>query len=76
MKTIEGPLAVLRQCKENNLKIKVITRHETGIRGTLTGYIVAFDRLWNIAMKNVTESWIRKKSRKTPPAGNVNSKFL
>nr|XP_021188138.2 U7 snRNA-associated Sm-like protein LSm11 [Helicoverpa armigera] len=69
MGTIDGPLAVLKECVDKRLRIKIITRNDRGIRGTLQGTVVAFDKQWNMALSDVLETWKRKgvKKRKVPP---------
>ncbi|CAG9783368.1 unnamed protein product [Diatraea saccharalis] len=66
---MEGPLAVLKDCVDHRLRIKVITRNATGIRGVLHATLVAFDKQWNLALADVLEIWKRKgqKKRKIPP---------
>ncbi|XP_024083491.1 U7 snRNA-associated Sm-like protein LSm11 isoform X2 [Cimex lectularius] len=71
MKKVEGPLAVLRDCMEKKVKIKVYTRDMCGIRGHLTGFVVAFDKMWNLAMEDVTEVWRRRRKKKIPATGLV-----
>jgi len=44
----EGPLATLRRCVEERLKIKVWTRNYRYVRGICVGYVVAFDKHWNL----------------------------
>uniref|UniRef100_A0A2A4J962 Sm domain-containing protein n=1 Tax=Heliothis virescens TaxID=7102 RepID=A0A2A4J962_HELVI len=69
MDTIDGPLAVLKDCVDKRLRIKIITRNDRGIRGTLHATVVAFDKQWNMALSDVLEIWKRKgvKKRKVPP---------
>jgi hypothetical protein len=43
-----GPLSVLRMCVEQHLKVKVWTRNYKHARGICNGYIVAFDKHWNL----------------------------
>ncbi|XP_063242753.1 U7 snRNA-associated Sm-like protein LSm11 isoform X2 [Bacillus rossius redtenbacheri] len=64
----EGPLAVLRDCMVRRARVKVYTRHMAGIRGHCVAYLAAFDKHWNLALEDVTETWTRKKKRKAPPA--------
>jgi len=45
---LEGPLAVLRHCVCERLKIKVWTRNYRYVRGICVGYLVAFDKHWNL----------------------------
>lgn len=46
---------------DDRVRVKIYTRKQHGIRGTLTGYIEAFDKHWNIALTNVSEIWKRRK---------------
>ncbi|XP_041974403.1 U7 snRNA-associated Sm-like protein LSm11 [Aricia agestis] len=64
-----GPLGALKDCVDQRLRIKVITRKESGIRGELHANLVAFDKQWNLALTDVLEIWKRKapKKRKIPP---------
>ena len=49
--------------------MQVVTRDEKGVRGELHATLVAFDKQWNLALKDVVESWRRKgpRKRKVPP---------
>ena len=40
-----GPLFVLKQCRDNKTRVKVWTRGVAGVRGVLTGFIAAFDKV-------------------------------
>ncbi|XP_014286553.1 U7 snRNA-associated Sm-like protein LSm11 [Halyomorpha halys] len=66
MLNVEGPLAKLREMVENRTRIKVTTRSAWGIRGYVIAYLSAFDKMWNLALEDVTEVWIRKIKKKTP----------
>ena len=37
-----------------------------GVRGVATGFIVAFDKHWNLAMKDVEEQFTRRRASKVP----------
>ncbi|CAK1599276.1 unnamed protein product [Parnassius mnemosyne] len=67
---MEGPLAILKECVDQRLRVKVITRSAAGIRGVLHATLVAFDKQWNLALTDVLEIWKKKavKKRKIPPA--------
>jgi len=60
-----GPLATLGKWKEEKIKVKVWTRGIDKIRGFATGFIVAFDKHWNLALTDVDEQFNRHRSRKT-----------
>lgn len=66
MKSVQGPLKVLRECMERNLEVRNTTRRDTAIRGQVTGYIAAFVKVWNIAIKGAAETWTRSKKKKIP----------
>ena len=40
-----GPLSVLRECVETGARVKVWTRGPASVRGVMTGFIVAFDKV-------------------------------
>ncbi|XP_046967685.1 U7 snRNA-associated Sm-like protein LSm11 [Vanessa cardui] len=65
-----GPLGALKECVDQRLRIKVVTRNANGIRGVLHATLVAFDKQWNLAMTDVLEVWKRKgpSKRKIPAA--------
>lgn len=44
----KGPAGVLRRCLEEYLKVKVWIRSHRFVRGFCIGYLVAFDRHWNL----------------------------
>ncbi|XP_045456636.1 U7 snRNA-associated Sm-like protein LSm11 [Melitaea cinxia] len=69
METMRGPLGALKDCVDQRLRIKVITRNANGIRGVLHATLVAFDKQWNLAMTDVLEVWKKKapSKRKIPP---------
>ncbi|XP_049857173.1 U7 snRNA-associated Sm-like protein LSm11 isoform X3 [Schistocerca gregaria] len=70
MESVKGPLAVLRECVNSQIRIKVVTRSMNGIRGYCEAFVVAFDRHWNLALKDIREVWTRKKKAKVPSIGS------
>jgi small nuclear ribonucleoprotein (snRNP)-like protein len=52
-----GALSVLARCVEQRLRVKVWTRNYKHIRGICVGFIVAFDKHWNLAMVDVDETY-------------------
>jgi len=52
----EGPLGVLCRCVNERLKIKVWTRNYRYVRGICVGYLVAFDKHWNLVWLTDTYS--------------------
>ncbi|XP_064109236.1 U7 snRNA-associated Sm-like protein LSm11 isoform X2 [Macrobrachium nipponense] len=71
MEEIQGPLAVLRRCQQENIRVKVYTRNHSEIRGLVTGYVIAFDKHWNLALRDVDEVFQKKIRCKTPALGDV-----
>lgn len=67
MSTINGPLSYLKECVDKRLQVKVFTRNASDIRGYCLGYLVVFDKHWNVLLQDVTEVWTRKKKRKLLP---------
>ncbi|XP_019641417.1 PREDICTED: U7 snRNA-associated Sm-like protein LSm11 [Branchiostoma belcheri] len=59
----QGPLDVLRSCINEKRRVIVTTRTFKGLRGICTGYLVAFDKFWNLAMADVEEVYHK------PPLG-------
>lgn len=52
-----GPLSLLRQWYQVKQTVRVITRHDRGIRGVATGNLVAFDKHFNLVLRDVEESY-------------------
>ncbi|XP_063603977.1 U7 snRNA-associated Sm-like protein LSm11 [Penaeus indicus] len=75
MQEMKGPLAVLRRCKEENIRVKVYTRNQSEVRGVLTGFVVAFDKHWNLALRDVDEVFQKKIRCKKHALGDV-SRYL
>lgn len=69
--SVSGPLFVLRQCRDQQARVKVWTRGPAGVRGVLTGFIAAFDKHWNLALTDVDEQFTRRRARKAPVRGGT-----
>ena len=50
-----GPLSLLYSILQNRQRVRVMIRYVDCIRGTLTGYLVAFDKHFNMILKDVDE---------------------
>ncbi|MCO5569399.1 hypothetical protein L7F22_023111 [Adiantum nelumboides] len=56
-KSKQGPLSLLAECYQCKLRIKVWTRHTHGVRGTLTGSLIAFDKHINLVLRDIDEEY-------------------
>ncbi|KAM6953197.1 U7 snRNA-associated Sm-like protein LSm11 [Aplochiton taeniatus] len=52
-----SPLGELHRCIEEKIRVKVHIRTFKGLRGVCSGFIVAFDKFWNMAMVDVDETY-------------------
>ncbi|XP_060783543.1 U7 snRNA-associated Sm-like protein LSm11 [Neoarius graeffei] len=52
-----SPLGELNRCVQYRLRVKVHIRSFKGLRGVCTGFVVAFDKFWNLAMVDVDETY-------------------
>lgn len=51
----KGPLSVLYTCLMQRQRVRVVIRYVNGIRGTVTGYLVAFDKHLNMILRDADE---------------------
>ena len=51
----KGPFCVLHTAFVKRQRIRVLIRYVNGIRGTLTGYLLAFDKHFNMILRDVDE---------------------
>lgn len=58
---VTGPMLVLRQSIKEQRRIRVMVRREHGIRGSLEGSLVWFDKFWNLWLRDVDEICQRRK---------------
>ena len=54
---LKGPLRVLGIAAADTRRVKVVTRHKNGVRGSMIGSVVLFDRHCNIAMRDADEEF-------------------
>ncbi|CAL4068375.1 unnamed protein product, partial [Meganyctiphanes norvegica] len=66
MEAQKGPLQQLKVAKDTNRRVKVYTRNDQEVRGVLTGYVIAWDKHWNMVLKDVDEVFQKKIKCKTP----------
>ncbi|XP_040295859.1 U7 snRNA-associated Sm-like protein LSm11 [Bufo bufo] len=52
-----SPVGRLYRCIQERLKVNVHIRTFKGLRGVCSGFIVAFDKFWNMAMVDVDETY-------------------
>jgi small nuclear ribonucleoprotein (snRNP)-like protein len=72
----EGPLVALQHWYAHQQRVRVVTRHNHGIRGVAHGTLVAVDKHWNMVLKQVEEEysvlirmrrkerWVRKQEKR------------
>lgn len=51
----EGPLRLLATWAQQGARVRVVTRHAGGVRGTATGVLRGFDRFMNLLLQDVAE---------------------
>nr|XP_046261600.1 U7 snRNA-associated Sm-like protein LSm11 [Scatophagus argus] len=52
-----SPLGELYRCVQERIRVKVHIRTFKGLRGVCSGFVVAFDKFWNMAMVDVDETY-------------------
>ncbi|KAM4732347.1 U7 snRNA-associated Sm-like protein LSm11 [Anableps anableps] len=52
-----SPLGELHRCVEERIRVRVHIRTFKGLRGVCSGFVVAFDKFWNMAMVDVDETY-------------------
>ncbi|XP_076068221.1 U6 snRNA-associated Sm-like protein LSm11 [Oratosquilla oratoria] len=76
MEDMVGPLRVLRACRETGTRVKVYTRNHSEIRSVITATVVAFDKHWNLVLRDVHELFVRKGKGKTPVLEDDVSRYV
>jgi len=61
-----GPLSVLFKALSKRQRVRVVTRYVDGIRGTLTGYLIAFDKHTNLILQDVDEHYTPRRRNDNP----------
>lgn len=51
----DGPLCILYEAMSRRKRVRVLVRYINGMRGTLTGHLLAFDKHFNLLLKDVEE---------------------
>jgi small nuclear ribonucleoprotein (snRNP)-like protein len=57
-----GPMSVLYMAFTQRQRICVVIRYVNGIRGTLTGYLIAFDKHMNLILQDVDENYTPRRA--------------
>mmetsp|Transcript_26478 Transcript_26478/g.57767 ORF Transcript_26478/g.57767 Transcript_26478/m.57767 type:complete len:264 (-) Transcript_26478:34-825(-) len=52
-----GPLRLMSTWLEQGRRVRVVTRHARGVRGTATGVLTAYDRYMNVILRDVYEEY-------------------
>lgn len=66
-----GPLSRIATFCHRKQRVKVYIRSAVSIRGHCEGYIIAFDKHWNLVMDDVDEVWTRKNKYKSLAIGKI-----
>lgn len=66
-----GPLSRIALFCFAKKRVKVYIRSAVSVRGHCEGYIIAFDKHWNLVMDDVDEVWTRKNKYKSLAIGKV-----
>ncbi|MBN3302504.1 LSM11 protein, partial [Amia calva] len=54
-----SPLGELYRCVQERIRVRVHIRTFKGLRGVCSGFLVAFDKFWNMALVDVDETYRR-----------------
>lgn len=71
-----GPLSRIALFCYRKQRVKVHIRSAVSVRGYCEGYIIAFDKHWNLVMDDVDEVWTRKNKYKSIPFGKIISYII
>ncbi|XP_059487612.1 uncharacterized protein LOC132203686 [Neocloeon triangulifer] len=66
MEAVKGPLLKLVEYRDKKIRVMVKTRNIYQGTNDMVGYLVAFDKHWNLALTDVEETFLRKMQRKVP----------
>ena len=69
----KGPLSVLNKAFIGRKRVRILIRYVNGIRGTLTGYLVAFDKHMNMILRDVDEVYSPRHVNKSSNNDNNDS---
>ena len=65
----DGPLALLKRAYDAKSRVRVVTRHARGVRGSAVGTLAGFDVFFNLILKDVVEEYTVRVpvTRERPP---------
>lgn len=68
-----GPLLLLKTATAEQARVRVLTRHVRGVRGTCTGTLVVFDKYMNLVLRDVEEEYtvLLRLEREPRPDGRL-----
>ena len=67
----KGPFAVLHRALNERKRVRVVIRYVNGIRGTLTGHIVAFDNHMNLLLRDALEVYSLRQTERNYDTTNL-----
>ena len=67
----KGPFIVLHRALNERKRVRVVIRYVNGIRGTLTGHIVAFDKHMNLLLRDALEVYSLRHTERTYDSTNL-----
>jgi small nuclear ribonucleoprotein (snRNP)-like protein len=70
-----GPLSLLHSIHIERKKVKVMVRYVDCIRGTLTGYLIAFDKHMNMLLRDVDEVYTSRVTKLFEGEGHSKSEL-
>eukprot|EP01040_Poterioochromonas_malhamensis_P013338 gene13338-14653_t len=70
---LDSPLSLINQFYREKLRVRIITRHQNSIRGSIDAFIIGFDKFMNLILKDCDEEYVittqQKKRKKVMKLG-------
>lgn len=67
----KGPMSLLHEAFIKRQRVRIVIRYVNGIRGTLTGFLLAFDKHFNMLLRDVDEVYSPRNVSSEPSLSNV-----